>query len=144
MKISLLKIENITKILTYLGALPFIIMTILKMMNINYFLNMSVNSLIITYSTIIISFICGMHFHYAIASNKNIKFLFISNIITLIAWSSLFMPIKISFTILIVCYIFNLIIDFLAYKKLLIQKWFFKMRQNISIIVILCLLANIL
>ncbi len=77
MKISLLKIENTTKILTYLGSIPFVIMTILKIMNINYFLNMSVNSLIITYGAIIISFICGIHFYYVIASNKNIIFLFI-------------------------------------------------------------------
>jgi hypothetical protein len=134
---------SLTKLLTYSGSIPFILLTIIILSGKEYILQINITEALIFYSAIILSFISGIHFSYAILKNLSYKsILIVSVTIALFSWLSLLVNIKIGFIILIACYVINIIIDRFAYEKKFISKWFFELRRNISIIVILVLILN--
>lgn len=138
-----MKKEILAKILTYSGSLPFIFLTYIKISGSNYFFATSIDSILIAYGAIILSFISGMHFSYAILQDKiSIKLLILSNIIALFSWLSLLINFKFALAIILVCYLFNLIIDFISYQNAVIERWFFDLRLRISLVVIVCLVLN--
>ncbi|MFT6107083.1 MAG: hypothetical protein ACJA0S_001254 [Rickettsiales bacterium] len=133
----------LAKILTLSGSLVFIFLTFLKFCGNDYFFKIEINSILIAYGAIILSFVSGMHFSYAILQDKiPIRLLIFSNIIALFAWCCLLMDFKLSLAILLLCYLFNILIDFIAHKNSIIEKWFFDLRLRISLIVMICLLIN--
>ncbi|MFT7099309.1 MAG: hypothetical protein ACJAS6_001187 [Rickettsiales bacterium] len=138
-----MKKETLTKILTYCGSLPFIFLTYLKILGINDFFAIEVSKMIISYGAVILSFIAGIHFSYAILQEKfAIKFLIFSNIVALLCWLSLLINFKSAVALMLICCFSNIVIDFVAYKKHVIEKWFFDLRLRISLIVMICLLVN--
>jgi len=139
---------NLANILTYLGLVPFVFLTLLITNDVTTFSYTYPKEefFLISYAAIINSFISGIYFGYAISSSRsNIsnKLLILSNIIALLAWLSLIVGIKsTSIIILILCYILNLIMDYFCYKNNIIEKWFFNLRLRISLIVIFCLVLS--
>lgn len=135
--------KYLTKTLTYLGSIPFIFFTCLKLFEIRYFLGIATSLFLITYTAIISSFISGIHFAYAISQNKMTSRLLISsNIISLFSWVALLLNLKPALVIVLLCYLCNVIIDFFAYQSRIIEKWFFDLRLIISFVVIICLVLN--
>lgn len=136
--------EQLTKILTYLGSIPFIFLTYLNFFEVNYLFNIEVSLILISYGAIILSFISGIHFSYAILQDKiNKPLLILSNIVALTAWLCVLMNFTLALVIMIMGYVVNLLIDFLSYKNLVITRWFFNLRLRISVIVISCLVLNV-
>ena len=134
----------LAKILTYLGAIPFIFFTYLIIIKQNYFFAISVKSLLLGYSVVILSFISGIYFAYAILKNQySLSLLLISNIIALTAWCTIFIKYQSALIILLTCYIIGILIDYICYKKSIIKKWFFMLRLKITFIVVLCILSNL-
>ena len=138
-----MKKEQLTKILTYCGSIPFIFLTYLSFSKSDQLFTINTNLILISYGAIILSFISGMHFSYAILQDKiSNRLLILSNIMALMSWLCLLVNFKLALVVIIIGYIFNLIVDFVAYKNLVIKRWFFNLRLRISLIVISCLILN--
>ena len=145
MKKAFLEKASMAKILTYSGSLPFIFLTYLGFANNNQFFSIDASLMLMSYAAVILSFIAGMHFAYAILQDKiNITLLFLSNVVALISWVCLLVNFHIALMLMVISYVFSLIIDFIAYKNLIIARWFFNLRLRISFIVTPCLLLNFL
>lgn len=140
-----MKKEQLTKVLTYSGSIPFLFLTYLDFSKASHFLTIDISLILISYGAIILSFISGMHFAYAILQDKiSNRLLILSNVVSLISWLCLLINFKLALLVIIMGYISNLIIDFVSYKKLVIEKWFFDLRLRVSLIVIFCLILNFL
>jgi hypothetical protein len=138
-----MKKEQLTKILTYCGSIPFLFLTYLGFSKTTHFFTIDISLILISYGAIILSFISGMHFSYAMLQDKvSNRLLILSNIVALISWLCLLINFKLALVVIIIGYICNLIIDFVSYKNLVIKKWFFNLRLRISLIVIFCLVLN--
>jgi hypothetical protein len=138
-----MKKQNLTKILTYCGSIPFLFLTYLYFAGIDSFFAINTSLILISYASIILSFISGMHFSYAILQNKiNNRLLILSNAISLTAWLCLLINFKLALLVIIIGYLFSLMIDHISYKNLIIEKWFFHLRIKITLIVVFCLILN--
>lgn len=138
-----MKKEQLTKILTYCGSIPFLFLTYLSSLKATHFFTIDVSLILISYGAIILSFISGMHFSYAILQDKiSNRLLILSNMVALISWLCLLINFKLALVFIIIGYISNLIIDFVSYKNLVVEKWFFDLRLRISLVVISCLIWN--
>lgn len=130
----------IAKILTYSGTIPFFIcITLLFYVPIK---NIDSIYLALTYGTTIISFLCGIHWGIYLFSSKkfSLNLLIISNIITLINWFLLiFKIIPFTFIVQSICFIILLLIDKKLYNEEILPKWFYQLRLNATLIVLLCL-----
>lgn len=130
----------LAKILTYSGTIPFVIATIIQ-----FFPVRELESLLIaqTYSAIIISFLCGIHWAiYLFFFDKCPRNLFItSNIVALLAWSSLLIsPPVIGILLQSLCFLYLLVLDLGLRNAGALPEWFYLLRRNATIIVVLCLL----
>lgn len=135
---------NLAQLLTYLGTLPVLIALALKFYN-----PLEIDGIVISkfYAAIIVSFISGIHWGIYLLSTKEVKInLFItSNIIALIAWGSLIYQDVFSMIILqIICFLLLLYIDTKLYRKNFLQKWFYELRVNATLIISIALLLNII
>lgn len=140
-----MKINKIilTKILTYLGAIPFIFLSYLNFINYQNIFSLNTSFIVLAYGAIILSFISGIHFCYAILQDKfSQELLVLSNIIALISWLSLLLNSVLGITILIFALFVNLLIDYKACKLGIIPNWFFSLRLRITLIVIISLTLN--
>lgn len=129
------------RILTYLGALPFIFYPL------TLYLNLDINKftpLFTSYTLIIISFMSGSHWGINLGNYKHKSSIFlISNIITLAGWITfnyLSNTLFLKFSILMFGAL--LYVDYYLHNDDLINKAYYKLRVNISIIVILCLVTT--
>ena len=140
-----MKKEQLVKILTYSGSLPFIFLTCFRFSDLSQFVTIDTSLILISYGAVILTFISGMHFSYAILQNKiNTRLLIASNIMAIISWLCLLINFKLALVVMITGFISNLIIDLVSYKNSIIEKWFFNLRLKISLIVIFCLVLNFL
>ena len=140
-----MKKEQLVKILTYSGSLPFIFLTCFRFCGLSQFFTIDTSLILISYGAIILTFISGMHFSYAILQNKiNTRLLIASNIMAIISWLCLLINFKLALVVMITGFISNFIIDLVSYKNSIIEKWFFNLRLKISLIVIFCLVLNFL
>jgi len=137
---------TLAKILTYSGTLP-LIASVLSI----YFPLAGFDSALIatSYAAIIISFLCGIHWAvYLFFSEKCPRNLLItSNVVALLAWTSLLathQPIVIVLQAL--CFLYLLTLDLKLRDEGILPQWFYSLRRNATIIVLLCLamLAGIL
>jgi hypothetical protein len=130
------------KLLTYLGTLPFLFSAIYSASE--QYIQFA-NTLVDSYSILIIAFISGMHWALYMASNQNdIKpnLFVISNVLALIAWfvvimGDLITPLKAM--IFISLFLILLLIDNRLHKATIIETWFFKLRIIATLIVIMSL-----
>jgi hypothetical protein len=130
---------TLAKILTYSGTLPIIASAVAY-----YFPVAGWDSTLIarTYAAIIISFLCGIHwaayFFFAEKCPRNL--LITSNVVALLAWASLLVP-QASITILLqaLCFLYLLTLDLKLRDACILPPWFYSLRRNATIIVVLCL-----
>jgi hypothetical protein len=133
--------HTLAKILTYSGTLPLIGSVLLNQIHIS---GIDAQYLGSTYAAIIISFICGIHWAtYCFYPDKcSHNLLITSNVIALLAWTSLLIPQNIiSISLQILCFLSLLILDTKLLKAGIWPKWFYNLRLNATIIVIFCLSA---
>jgi hypothetical protein len=139
---------TVANTLTYSGTLPLIGSVILL-----YFPTMIAPALPMagldgaviasTYSAVIISFLCGIHWaaylFFADRSPRNL--LIISNIVALLAWVSLLLANQLAAALLqAACFVFLLGLDVRLRDAGIYTEWFFRLRRNATLIVVICLL----
>jgi hypothetical protein len=127
------------KILTYSGTLPLIASVISV-----FFPFEGLNPVFVatTYSAIIISFLCGIHWAaYIFFADKCPRYLLItSNVVALLAWLSLLLMPQATTTILqALCFLYLLTLDSKIRNAGMYPGWFYTLRRNATIIVVLCL-----
>ena len=105
--------EKVARLLTYAGAIPFILLSFLAVVDIHYLFDKSIASIFTLYAAIILSFVSGMHFAYAILQHHRAKQLLVaSNIITLLSWLGILINFKWGLCLLIIGYITTLYVEF--------------------------------
>ena len=128
--------------LTYSGTLPLIGSVFLI-----YFPLANIDALRIaaTYSTMILSFLCGIHWAiYLFFSEKCPRNLLLtSNIIALLAWASLLLISPMTLLLQALSFLYLLTLDLKILGAGLYPDWFYRLRRNATIIVVLCLLTMI-
>jgi hypothetical protein len=130
---------KLAKNLTYSGTLPLIASAVA-----NYFPATGWDSTFIarTYAAIIISFLCGIHWAvYLFFAEKCPRNLLInSNAVALLAWASLLTahPL-IAIVLQALCFLYLLTLDLKLRDAGMLQPWFYSLRRNVTIIVVLCL-----
>lgn len=95
------------------------------------------------YSAVIISFLCGIHWAaYLFFSEKCPRNLLItSNVVALVAWVSLLTSNQLTITLLqVLCFLYLLALDLKLRDAGILADWFFRLRLNATIVVVVCLL----
>ncbi len=135
--------KRLIHLLTYSGGIPFIIYAINSIFDYPKNYEQIISNSIDIYSLLIISFISGSHWGLSLNNDKKVNVLILSNVIVLGIWfayifqfyfKSVFLT---AFTILL----------WIDYSYLLIEKmnrWYLKLRRNISLIVLLSLILGII
>jgi len=146
---------RLAKLLTYLGALPFLFAAFLSLSSyislpeilgrdIAY-AGFKAKALMHSYGVVILSFLAGIQWGICLYNNNKTKLLLISNVLAIMAWLSLMsFASKFALSILLLGFIIALLADRNAYKNQIIPEWFWQLRKNISVIVCLALLVVIL
>lgn len=130
----------LAQILTYGGTLPLIACAALVTTSYH---DPSIIRIACTYSAIIVSFLCGIHWAiYLFFSEKCPRnFLISSNGIALLAWGSLLSlgHHSLSFLLQAVCFLYLLTLDLKLRDAGVLPEWFYTLRRNATGIVVLCL-----
>ena len=132
---------KLTKILTYSGTLPLIGSLLLTQFPLSVVDTKLVAS---TYSAIIISFLCGIHWavYLFFAEECPSNLLLTSNAVALLAWGSLLLePQLLSKALQVFCFLSLLALDFKLCVAEILPEWFYSLRRNATSIVVLCLSA---
>ena len=132
---------RLAKILAYCGTLPLVASVLLIYAPVA---GIDGSIIAITYAAIIISFLCGMHWAIFLffAEKCPHNLLVTSNIVALLAWSSLLVPHRgIAFVFQALCFIFLFMLDFKLHNAEIVPEWFYNTRRNATAIVVLCLAA---
>ena len=131
--------QSLAKILTYSGTLPLVASVVAI-----YFHIAGHDSTLIarTYSAIIISFLCGIHWAvYLFFADKCPRNLLItSNVVALLAWVSLLLPYpRIEMLLQALCFVYLFRLDINLNDLGILPEWFYPLRRNATVIVVLCL-----
>ena len=140
MKLSTIQLA---KLLTYSGTLPLIACVVLLIVPMPGFDSHFIAN---TYSAIIISFLCGIHWvvYLFFAEKCPHNLLLTSNGVALLAWSSLLTTQnELALLIQIVCFLYLFTLDFKLQKAGILPEWFYELRRNATGIVVLSLIAVI-
>ena len=140
MKLSNIKLANL---LTYSGTLPLVASVFLLFSPVAGFDGILIAK---AYGAIIISFLCGIHWAtYLFFTEKCPRNLLVtSNAVALLAWSSLLVTQnEIALLMQIVCFLYLLSLDFKLQKAGILPEWFYELRRNATLIVVLSLIASI-
>ena len=132
---------KLAQLLTYSGTLPLVACVALIFAPIAGVDN---NLMAKTYSAIILAFLCGIHWaiflFFAEKCPRNL--LITSNVVALLAWCSLLITYhEIAFIFQALCFLFLLMLDFQLHNAGVLPGWFYHLRRNATIIVVLCLIA---
>lgn len=134
--------HSLANILTFSGAVPFIVCALLTITSIDLpYIDVTVSDVMIGYGAVIASFIAGIHWGLYLFKSSPINLFVASNVITLIAWASLYFSAMLSALILVGCFVLLLLIDKQLVKHQIIEDWFYSLRLRISAIVISALLV---
>ena len=131
------------RLLTYLGILPFLICSITIFVGFDQEKTVFI---LRAYAVVIVSFISGIHWGIGIKDNQHSTawLLATSNIISLLAWGSLFIHHVISaLSLLTLLLVLLLVIDHKLYGMRQIKFWFIKLRRQATFFVVLCLVSSI-
>ncbi len=127
---------KIDRYLTFLGVIPFLLLLMLSFYNFER--TDYTSNLFHAYSAIIISFIAGTHWGICLYSKDgNNRILLESNLITLMAWFSLFSLSSMTELIMIGCFLYLLHVDQRLQKNGLISELYFRRRMLATFTVIL-------
>jgi hypothetical protein len=126
--------------LTYAGTLPLVIAAVEAVAG--RVMLSDVLWLAGTYSAIILSFLAGIHWAcYLFFSQRCPRnFLLTSNAVALLAWLGLLVhPQPWAVLLHILCFLYILILDYKLHKVALLPPWFYTLRRNATVIVVLSL-----
>lgn len=135
------------RILAFSGALPFIASALALYMGLNNVpLLGAVNHVVATYALVIVVFMAGTHWGGYLNGQHNapINLLLFSNVVTVFAWL-VFLSASVMVALLVytVVFIVLLWIDYKLYQADLISPDYWLTRRNVTVIVIVCLLAHL-
>lgn len=136
--------RTLAAVLTYLGSIPFWGLAIYAHSQLPHAHNASV--WLEAYAAIILSFLSGIHWGLALQNDQRLScvLLFWSNVVALAAWLTLLIPQPYANLLLIVGFVSQWVMDNYLSKLAVISGWFYQLRRNISVIVVLILLINLL
>jgi len=132
---------RLAQILTYGGTLPLVACVVLSFAPIA---GIDSNLFARTYSAIIISFLCGIHWAIFLffAEKCSHNLLITSNVIALLAWCSLLgLDQQITYIFQAVCFLILLMLDSKLRNAGVLPEWFYHLRRNATVIVVSCLVA---
>ncbi|MBA4275003.1 MAG: DUF3429 domain-containing protein [Alphaproteobacteria bacterium] len=127
------------RILTYSGTLPLIASVMLLLLPVT---GLDGGYIAVTYSAIILSFLSGIHWavYLFFAEKCPRNLLLTSNAITLLAWSVLLGVLSwLAVLLHILCFLYLLMLDSKLYAANLYPDWFYRLRRNATIMVVVCL-----
>lgn len=131
--------KTLAHILTFSGTLPLIGTCLASALQVRGF---DLQFIAGSYGALIVSFLCGIHWAvFLFFSEKCPRNLFItSNLITLSVWVSL-LTIKQNMALLmqLLAFVYLLVLDLKLRDCDLLPQWYYLMRRNATIIVVVCL-----
>ena len=138
--------KNLPYILIFLGSIPFVFFSFLRIMSLEEFFYLDINYILSIYSLSIISFICGSHWGLFLTNNSlKINLFFLSNLLTISSFFGiLFLKMNYFFLLQILIFIILLLIDFHIYRQNITQLKYIYSRVIITILVVLCLIIPVI
>ena len=138
--------KNLPYILIFLGSIPFVFFSFLRIISLEEFFYLDVNYILSIYSLSIISFICGSHWGLFLTNNSlKINLFFLSNLLTISSFFGiLFLKMNYFFLLQILILIILLLIDFYIYRQNITQLKYIYSRVIITILVVLCLIIPVI
>ena len=138
--------KNLPYILIFLGSIPFVFFSFLRIISLEEFLYLDIDYILSIYSLSIISFICGSHWGLFLTNNTlKINLFFLSNLLTISSFFGiLFLKMNYFFLLQILIFIILLLIDFHIYRQNITQLKYIYSRVIITILVVLCLIIPLI
>lgn len=135
-----LKQMQLAKMLAFSGLIPFVAGALA---HVSDYAAGSLQPMVLTYATVIISFLCGMHWGIFLsqAAATRLNLLLTSNLIVLLVWVShlMFTPAW-QILVQISCFSLLLLVDRKLAAEGVIERWFYQLRKQVSLLVLVCLL----
>ena len=129
--------------LTYMGVLPFLFIAFLSIIEKEFF-GVKLSFFVSAYAAVIVSFISGTHWGISLSRKAPINLNVRSNIVALLSWFSLLLPMRMSLVIIICCFLYLLKIDKLLLQAEIIEAWYMHVRIVASTLVILSLIMTLI
>ena len=138
--------NNLPYILIYLGSIPFLFFSFLRIVSLEDFFYLDINYILSIYSLSIISFICGSHWGIFLTNNTlKINLFIFSNLLTILSFSGiLFLKIDYFFLLQVLILVALLVIDLYIYRQNITLKKYINSRIFITIIVVGCLIILVI
>lgn len=129
--------EDLPYILIFLGSIPFIFFSFLKLFNYQEFFQIEINFILSIYSLSIISFICGSHWGIFLSNrNLGINLFLLSNFLTILSFIGLLLLEERNYFFLqILILIILLLIDVYIFRKKITQKKYVNTRILVTFLV---------
>ena len=129
--------KDLPYILIFLGGIPFIFFSFLKLFNYQEFFQIEINFILSIYSLSIISFICGSHWGIFLSnSNLGINLFLLSNFLTILSFIGfLLLEERNYFFLQILILIILLLIDVYIFRKKITQKKYVNTRILVTFLV---------
>ena len=138
--------NNLPYILIYLGSIPFVFFSFLRIVSLEDFFYLDINYILSIYSLSIISFICGSHWGIFLTNNTlKINLFIFSNLLTILSFSGiLFLKIDYFFLLQVLILVALLVIDLYIHRQNITLKKYINSRIFITIIVVGCLITLVI
>jgi hypothetical protein len=133
------------KLLGYGGLIPFIGGSLCQVFHL--FPELPWDRMVMSYGAIILSFLGGIHWAFAMTlkelspAQQSDRFVW-SVIPSLIAWSSLALPLNYATTVLILGFVAHFLQDVYVKKLAFLPAWYIPLRVQLSAVACVCLLIN--
>lgn len=129
--------EDLPYLLIFLGSIPFIFFSFLKLFNYQEFFQIEINFILSIYSLSIISFICGSHWGIFLSNrNLGINLFLLSNFLTILSFIGfLILEERNYFFLQILILIILLLIDVYIFRKKITQKKYVNTRILVTFLV---------
>ncbi len=138
--------HTLTRILTYSGALPIIYFVLVQKIGGNYLPFVEPSQGLVLYSAVILSFLGGINFGFAISedlSKKLTAYLLISSVLTAVFAFFIILVKDVNHALLLLIFGFAIqfVNDYFIKQDEIIEGWFMNLRFWATIVVIVFLLA---
>lgn len=130
---------QLAKTLAFMGALPFIGAVVAQSLGMAHYHS---GYLALSYGAVIISFLCGIHWGLFLSHAHEIRLnlLVSSNLLAVIAWATLFFVVPVTqYLVQIAAFIVLWLIDRRLVAEGVIERWFYQLRKQVTMLVLLCL-----
>lgn len=130
----------VARLFTYGGVLPFLFPPCYRLLTgSSTFLAVDVQTLLMTYGAVIVSFVAGIHWGVFLFRQCSLNLFLHSNIVALLSWLSLLSTLLWGVVILLFCFVYLLWIDTVLVRQQLLEPWFYRLRVHASVMALLSL-----